>query len=587
MESEHILQTIALAIFLGVTAQFLSQKLRLPSIIFLMLFGIVAGPQALHILRTHEIPEITSAAISLGVAIILFEGGMTLHIADLKAAPKAIIRIIVGGPFITMAVITVCLHFILDLNLGVAVLIGSILTVSGPTVVGPLLARVRVDKKLHDVLTWESIIVDAVGAILMVVTLQFVVSGSDLNLTTAGHFVGRLILGGAIGYCTGRLLIFAITRNLVPHDLLNLVILGVVLLAYWGANHLASESGLVTVTVAGLMLGQLKHPSLERIRDFKEQLSMLLISFLFILLSSRIDLSKFGDFGWLMVPAVLSILFVARPVTVFLTTIGTALNLREKLFLVWLAPRGVVAAATASLFSQVLTEKGYPQAEAVETIVFLVIMSTVVLQGLTVAPIANLLKVTAPPRNGFLLIGIHEFSIKIAELLAARGVPVKLVDNKDENLASAREAGLDAVVGNFLDEEFLLSLGLERMGTMLALTDQDETNTLACRLGRKLLGVDTAFQVVNTFLSDVTDEVLMNFGGLPAFDIKISIDALNDRLRSHRLEVRTLELEASDKGLVLPDKFLFPLFFFDKDNIRIARVDDKINVPSLIALVIV
>jgi hypothetical protein len=437
------------------------------------------------------------------------------------------------------------------------------------------------------VLTWESIIVDAVGATLMVVTLQFVVSGSDLSLTTAGNFFGRLILGGALGYGTGRILIFIITRKLVPHDLLNLVILGIVLLAYWGANHLASESGLLTVTVAGLMLGQLKHPSLERVKEFKEQISTLLISFLFILLSSRIDLAKFGDFGWLMVPAVLSILFVARPLAVFLTTIRTALNLREKLFLVWLAPRGIIAAATASLFSRVLIEKGYPQADAIETVVFLVIMSTVVLQGLTVAPVAKLLKVAAPPRNGFLLVGIHEFSITIAQQLAARGVPVKLVDNKDDNLARAREAGLDAAIGNFLDEEFLLSLGMERIGIMLALTENDETNTLVCRLGRKLLGMDTSYQVVNTFLSDVTDEVLMNFGGLPAFDMKISVRALNDRLTNHRLEVRTLNLEASDKGLVLPDKLLFPLFFFDKDKIRIAQVDDEIDVPSLIALMMV
>ncbi len=146
MESEHILQTIALAIFLGVAAQVLSQKLRLPSIILLMLFGIVAGPQALHVLRTHEIPEITSAAISLGVAIILFEGGMTLHFPDLKAAPKAIFGIIVGGPFITMAVVTVCLYLILDLDLGVAMLIGSSLIVSGPTVFVPLLSRAHVHK---------------------------------------------------------------------------------------------------------------------------------------------------------------------------------------------------------------------------------------------------------------------------------------------------------------------------------------------------------------------------------------------------------------------------------------------------------
>ena len=278
MESEHILQTITLAIFLGIAAQILSRKLRLPSIILLMLFGIVAGPQALHLLRTHEIPNITSAAISIGVAIILFEGGMTLHLPDLKTAPRAIFQMILGGPFITMAVVSVCLYLILDLNLGVAILIGSILTVSGPTVVAPLLARVRVGKRLHDVLTWESIIVDAVGAILMVVALQFVIAGNEISLTTAGHFFGRLALGGAVGYLTGRGLVFIITRKLVPHDLLNLVILGIVLLTYWGTNHVASESGLITVTVAGLILGQLKHPSLEQIKNFKEQLSILIVA---------------------------------------------------------------------------------------------------------------------------------------------------------------------------------------------------------------------------------------------------------------------------------------------------------------------
>jgi hypothetical protein len=377
--------------------------------------------------------------------------------------------------------------------------------------------------------------------------------------------------------------------NLFPpsRDLLNLVILAIVLLTYWGTNYVASESGLVTVTVTGLILGQLKHPSLEQIKNFKEQLSILVTSSLFILLSSRIDLSKFNDFGWLMVPAVLSILFVARPLAVFLTTINTSLNLREKLFLVWLAPRGIVAAATASLFTLVLLEKAYPQADAVETVVFLVIMATVLLQGFTVGPIARLLKVTALPRNGFLLVGIHEFSIRIAKLLAAEGVPVKLVDSKDDNLKAAHKAGLDATTGNILDEDFLLSLGLERIGTMLALTDHDETNTLVCRLGRKLLGMDTAYQVVNTFLSDFTDDVLMNFGGLPAFDMKISINAINDRLKNNRLEVRKLDLKASDKGLVLPDKFLFALFFLEKDDIRIAQVDDEINIRSLVALVMV
>jgi hypothetical protein len=195
--------------------------------------------------------------------------------------------------------------------------------------------------------------------------------------------------------------------------------------------------------------------------------------------------------------------------------------------------------------------------------------------------------VTAPPRNGFLLVGIHEFSIRIAKLLVAEGVPVKLVDSDDDNLKEAHDAELDATKGNILDEDFLLSLGLERIGTMLALTEHDETNTLVCRLGRKLLGMDNAYQVTNTFLSDITDDVLINFGGLLAFDMKFSIKALNPRLKNHRLEVRKLDLEAGDKGLVLPDRFLFPLFFIEMDDIRIAQVDDEINIRSLVALVMV
>ncbi len=584
MESEAVLQTLTLAIFLGILAQFVANRLKLPSIIFLMLFGIIAGPEMLHLLHSGELTDIISALISVGVAIILFEGGMTLNIRDLKSAPKAIFNIIVFGPFITMVTIAVCLHFMLNLNWGISALTGAILTVSGPTVVTPLLARVRLDKKLKEVLMWESIIVDAVGATLMVVTLHLVLSASESHLTTIGHFLGRLALGAVTGYLTGKFLLFIVPRKIIAHEHLNVAILGIILLAYWGSNHIASESGLLTVTVAGLMLGQLRHPALEEVKGFKEQLSILTVSVLFILLSSRIDLGNLTQYGWAMALAVLSVLFVARPLMIFLTTLKTRLNSREKLFLVWMAPRGIIAAATASLFTIILTENQYPQAAALETIVFLIIICTVVLQGLTSAPIAKLLKVTAPPRDGYLLVGVHAFSIALAKLLQREGVLVKLVDNKEKKIAEAKKAGLNVTCGNIMDEEVLENIGLERIGTMLALTEGDETNTLVCRLGRKLLGADSAYQVVNTFFSDITDDVLLNFGGQLAFEIKMSINTVNERLKNGRLKVETLNLEKTEKGFELPDNFLFPLFFLEKGKVTVVKEDDKIATPHLIAM---
>jgi hypothetical protein len=207
------------------------------------------------------------------------------------------------------------------------------------------------------------------------------------------------------------------------------------------------------------------------------------------------------------------------------------------------------------------------------------------LLGFTANPIAHLLKVTAPPRNGYLLVGIHEFSIAIANLLKNEGVPVKLVDNNEETIARAKAEGLEAHCGNIMDEEFLEGVGLDRIGTMLTLTSKDETNTLVCRLGRKLLGMNNAYQIVNTFLSDVTDEVLLNFSGLLAFDLKISIQVVNERLKNGRLKVKRLQLKKSDKGIERPSNLLFPLFFIEKGRVIIAKEDDQIRTTDLIALV--
>ena len=584
MHNEYILQTLCLAVFLGILSQFLFRKCKIPTIIFLLFFGILAGPEVLNLLHTDQMTGITTALISVGVAVILFEGGMSLNISDLKLAPKATFNIFIIGPFITMFVIGACLHYFLFINWNISLLTGSILVVTGPAVVGSLLSLARIDKRIKDILTWESIIVEAIGGVLMVVVLHFILSESESNFDTILHFLKRLAIGIVSGYLTGKLLKYLIPRKIVSHDILNLAILGIVLLAFWIANHFASESGLLTAAVAGFMVGQLRHPAQEEIREFKEQLTTLIISVIFILLASRLDISNFTNYGWRIVLAVIIVLFIARPLMVFTTTMRAGLNIREKLFLIWISPRGVIAAATASLFSIVLTEHHFPQAEILETIVFLIIFTTVVLQGLSIGPVSRFLKVSAPPRDGFLLVGIHTLSIAVANLLKQEGVPVKLIDNKEDNISKAREKGLDATCCNIMDEDELEGIGVERIGTMLALTDNDETNTLVCRLGRKLFGLDNSYQVVNTFFSNITDDVLLNFGGLHAFDMKMSVHTINERLQSGRLKVEKLNLERTGKCYKLPDNFLSSLFFLENGKMKIAQEDDKIKTSMIIAI---
>lgn len=584
MENEAVVQTLCVAVFLGILAQYVAKLIRIPGLIVLMVFGVVAGPQFLHLLEVDKLSNITAALISVGVAVILFEGGMKLQLKDLRMAPRATLGIIGVGPLVTLGLVTVILHYVLGLRWDLAAVGGSLVTVSGPTVIEALLARGSLAKRIKDILTWEAILVEAFGGVIMVVVLHFVLSESGDTLHTLQDFFTRMLVGVGFGIVAGKLLRYLVPKRIIHHELLNLSILGVVLLAFWLANHLAHESGLMTAVIAGFIVGQLRHPDLEKIRDFKEQMSLLVISVIFVLLAARFEIQELWIHGWPMVIAVAGILFVVRPIMVFSTTVGSGLCTREKAFLSWISPRGVIAAATASLFSIILEHEGFENAKILETIVFLVILSTVVLQGLTVVPVAKLLKVMTPPRNGFLLVGIHPFSIVLGKLLKEEGIPVLLVGHEGKYEEEAKKAGLEAKILNVLDEEELEAAGMERMGTMLALTEKDETNTLVCRVGQKVIGMHRAYQIVNTFFSDVTDEVLLNLGGQPAFDMKMSVQTLNERLESGRLKIEKLNLEKCEEGYKLPDNFMSALIFIDEKKITIAQEDDKIRTPHLIAL---
>ncbi|MFT5375777.1 MAG: NhaP-type Na+/H+ or K+/H+ antiporter [Candidatus Latescibacterota bacterium] len=588
MDIELIVQTICTAVFLGISAQVISQLVRLPAIIFLFILGILAGPNFFHIIHVNELGGTTEALTSVGVGVILFEGGLSLRLSDLKHAPKAIYSIIVFGPLLTLIMGGLGIHAITDLSYDVSFVIAAILTVSGPTVIHSLMHKVRVQKKLHDILIWEANIVEAVGGILMVVVLHYVEAAGDSFLITAWHFVERLLVGGVIGYATGRLLIKIIKSRLVDHNLLNLVILAILFLTFWLSNHIASESGLLTAAVAGLLTGQLRHAALEEIKLFKVQMSTLIISIVFIFLAASLEFDAFVGMGWPLVGVILLLFFVVRPVMILLSTLGFDLNLREKLFIGWIGPKGVVAAATASLFAMILEHHHVEQAHLVEVVVMSVVGFSVLWTGLTIDPIAKLFKVLAAPHNGFLIVGSNSFAIRVAQELKQHDIPVKLIDQEGASAHEAMSQGVDVAICNYLDEVELGRNDLHRIGNMLALTEDDHNNTMVCRVGRKLFGMDHAFQLVNTFLSDVTDEVLQDFGGIPAFDLKMSAQLISDRIDSGRLRVETIELKAEHREHnQLPENILSALFFLDKHGIRVAEEDGKINGHKLIGLSLV
>jgi NhaP-type Na+/H+ or K+/H+ antiporter len=585
MEIELIVQAICVAVFLGIMAQVIAHLVKLPGIIFLFAMGILAGPQFLNLIHVNELGGATEALTAVGVAVILFEGGISLRLSDLKHAPKAIYAIIGVGPLVTLILGGLLIHFITGLSYDVSFISSAILTVSGPTVIHSLMHRVHIQKRLRDILVWEANIVEAVGGILMVVVLHYVEAEGDSFVITAWHFVERLLVGGVFGYLTGKLLIRTIKSRLVDHELLNLVILAILFLSFWISNHIASESGLLTAAAAGIIVGQLRHPAMEEIKLFKVQMSTLIISIVFIFLAASLDFSHFTMLGWPLAIAVVAMVFLVRPFMILVSTIGFDLSFREKFFLGWVGPKGVVAAATASLFAMILEHHHVEDAQMVEVVVMSVVGFTVLWNGITIGPITRLLKVMAEPHNGFAIIGGNPFAVKIGQTLQQHKIPVIILDQHDEDLELAKSEGLDVVACNYLDEEELRKLALHRIGNMLALTPNDQNNTMVCRVGRKLFGMDNAFQVVNTFFSDVTDDVLQDFGGIPAFDLKMSVDMISERIKSGRLKVETLDLgEEQVKHNQVPEGVIAELFFIDQGGVSVAKEDDRVRGEKLIGL---
>ncbi|MBI1338505.1 MAG: hypothetical protein GC164_16300 [Phycisphaera sp.] len=485
---ESIAVGLASTIVLGIAAQWFAWRLRLPSILLLLSAGFVAGPgmawlwpDGPRIDPDHMLGDLLLPFVSLAVAVILFDGGLSLRLRELGQAGTTVVGLITLGAAITWAGAAIASRYLLQLNWDLAALFGAILVVTGPTVIIPLLRQVKTTPKVAAILKWEGILIDPIGATLAVLTAGVILkAGTGDAATLIATGLGRTILVGTlVGVLAAGLIVLMLWRYWVPDLLHSGVILAMVIGANALANHLQSESGLLAATVMGVVLANQRLARIRHVIEFKESLGVVLVSVLFILLASRLtfnDLREMsvGSLGMLGVMVLL-----VRPAAVLASTLFSSLRWQERVFLACVAPRGIVAAAVTSVFALELMSEGVADAHRLVPLMFVMIVGTIIVYGLGAGPAARLLKLSQANPQGVLMVGAHPLARELARILHSRQVRCLLVDSNRRNVRTARMAGLEAIEGSILSESLLEQADLSGVGKIMAITPNSEANALA------------------------------------------------------------------------------------------------------------
>ena len=500
-------------LILGISAQWIAWKIKMPAIFPLILIGLVVGPLASHFLDDKMIDparifsgKMLHYFVSLSVGVILFEGGLTLRLKEVRKVASTVRNLLIIGPIVTLIGGAVAAHYILGLDVRVAMLFGSLIIVTGPTVIGPILRNVLPSRNITTVLRWESIIIDPIGALVAVLMYEFILSGgmsTEYTFTALWTFFITIMSGALWGGFCAFLLYYFIKKSWVPQYLINVFSLALVLLCFSGADLLANESGLLGVTVMGMILANLKLPELADILNFKESLTVLLISILFIILAANIDMDQLFLLGWNSAIILGIVILLLRPASVFLSSIRSHLSFRERLYISWIGPRGIVAAAIASIFTinlvenETLSQSVRDDAQLLLPLTFLIILGTVILQGSSAKPVAKALGVIGKDLGGFAILGAHEGGRLIAAYLKRMEVDVVLVDTNRSNLNEARMMGLHVVEGNILSDDLSETISFTEIGNFMALTSNNELNMLACRKFKQDFDRPSAFRLIS------------------------------------------------------------------------------------------
>ncbi|TRU27919.1 MAG: sodium:proton antiporter [Microcystis aeruginosa Ma_SC_T_19800800_S464] len=477
---------IVITVVAGITAQVIAEYLKVPSIVFLLIFGIALGSDGWEILQPQSLGIGLEVLVALSVAIILFEGGLSLSGRELGRVSGSLRNLVTLGTSITLMGGGMAAHWLGEFPWPIAFLYASLVVVTGPTVIGPLLKQVAVDRRVATLLEGEGVLIDPVGAILAVVVLNTIIDSHSRPMEIITGLTLRLGIGAAIGIAGGGLLSFIIkTCNFLTFELKNLVVLAGV----WGLFGLSqfsrSESGLMAVVMAGIVLKAAAVPDERLLRRFKGQLTTLCVSVLFILLAADLSIASVIALGWGSVLTVLVLMLVVRPLSVALCTLKSDLNWRHKLFIAWVAPRGIVSASVASLFAILLTRAGINGGEAIKALVFLTILMTVFIQGLTARWVAKGLKITSSAATGAVIVGCNPLGRLIGCLFQEQGETVVLIDTDAAACQQAKEEGLTVLQSSGLDTKILQEAGIESMGTFLVLTNNSEVNLVLAQRARE------------------------------------------------------------------------------------------------------
>ena len=534
--SQEVLIGLASILVLGISAQWVAWRLKVPSIIILLFSGFLAGPITGYLNPTKLLGDLLFPIVSLLVAIIVFEGGMSLRLTDLKEIGKDLRNIIIFGTLATFVVIAVSGVYILKLDTKIAILFGAMMVITGPTVIVPLLRHVQLSRYLGSLIRWEGILIAPVGTILIVLVYQFLFSPAAAYGIQELLFTlfKTLFIGGLIGFNVAFFIMKIIRSNWAPDFLQEVITLMLVISSYTMSNFIQSDSGLIAVVILGVLLANQKQVAVRHIIVFKENLRVLAISSLFIILSSQLSLEdlfiEFQPKSWVFM---MVLIFVARPLPVFLSTVRSALTLKEKLFISWMAPRGIVTASIASLFALRLMDSNVPNADQIVPLSFLVIIVTVSLYGFTAEPLQNYLKLSNPKGSGLVIIGANNFAIQLANVFKSMDIDLFMVDTNKNHVIAARMENHDAYNRSVFSDQMVEEIRMGGIGALLALTSSDEVNMISTWQYADVLGREKVYRLIpDTHVEDAKTLMQKFSQGAYLFGKGINYGYLMMRLRT-------------------------------------------------------
>lgn len=566
----NVLFSFAVIGLLSISSQWLAWWARLPAILFLLLSGLILGPATGYLDPDQLFGDLLFPIVSLSVAVILFEGSLTLKIEEIKELKSVVRNLITLGALITWFITAAATHYFFNFEYRLALLFGAVVIVTGPTVIMPMIRSVRPNSKIANVLRWEGIVIDPLGALLAVIVFDFIISSHGENAVgnMLATFSKIILIGLIIGSLSALALGMVLRRRYVPEYLRNVLTLTLVFAVYAVSDLIQHESGLLAVTIMGITLTNLEDTDIEDILDFKESLSVLLISGLFIILAARIEPEMMILAGWPALGVLLTVMFVARPLAVLVSTIGSDLSYKERLLIAWIGPRGIVAAAVAAIFALRLEEAGFPEAGIFVPLVFFIVIGSVVIQSITAKQLAHWLGVREPPPKGLLIIGAGNVARTIGKVLQEEGFKVILTDSNWENTRDARMEGLETYYGNPISEHAERHLDLVGVGKMLGLSGRGNLDALAFLRFKSEFGPENIYELWTTREKLIPDKhrISTRHRGNQLFDGNISYGTLANWLREGAVIHRTSLSEEYDfqKFLAAYPGRCIPLFAIDE-----------------------